>query len=177
MKLYRAGSGQHRRHRRLDHHRRAAGGDRRARRRPPNSRCAGQSTTPTAGAADNLTITAQDTYGNTATAYTGSHSLIFSGASASPGGNPDGHRLEPATDVAFGTRDPDRLQRRRRRATAGDDNGEMKLYKSGSTSVKATEGTITTPTAVTRDGRRRAPRRSSSSPPRPRRRSRRPATT
>ena len=39
-------------------------------------------TTPTAGAADNLTITALDTYGNTATSYTSSHSLTFAGASA-----------------------------------------------------------------------------------------------
>ena len=44
-------------------------------------------TTPAAGATDNLTITAQDAYGNTATTYTGSKSLTFSGASASPGGN------------------------------------------------------------------------------------------
>ena len=42
------------------------------------------STTPAAGAADNLTTTAFDTYGNVATAYTGSRSLTFSTASASP---------------------------------------------------------------------------------------------
>ncbi len=43
-------------------------------------------TTPTAGDADNLTVTAQDTYGNVTPTYTGSHSLTFSGASASPSG-------------------------------------------------------------------------------------------
>src|SRR4029077_6277573 len=47
--------------------------------RPPAA-----TTTPVAGEADNLTVSAQDTYGNVATAYTGSHDLTFSGASASP---------------------------------------------------------------------------------------------
>jgi alpha-tubulin suppressor-like RCC1 family protein len=37
-------------------------------------------TTPTAGATDNLSITAIDPYGNTASGYTGSHDLTFSGA-------------------------------------------------------------------------------------------------
>ena len=41
---------------------------------------------PAAGAADNLTTTAQDTYGNTTTSYSGAKSLTFSGASASPAG-------------------------------------------------------------------------------------------
>jgi len=109
---------------------------------------AAASATPTAGAVDELTTTAQDTYGNTATSYTGSHSLVFSGALASPSGtNPTVSDMTGA-DIAFGA------------ATALDftdgvakaseaDGGSMKLYKSGSTSVKATEGALTTPTAVT----------------------------
>ena len=40
--------------------------------------------TPVAGASVTLTTTAQDTYGNTVTTYTGSKSLTFSGASAEP---------------------------------------------------------------------------------------------
>jgi alpha-tubulin suppressor-like RCC1 family protein len=43
---------------------------------------AAATTTPTAGAADNLTITALDQYGNTATSYTGNKNLTFSGAGA-----------------------------------------------------------------------------------------------
>ncbi len=39
-------------------------------------------TTPTAGVADNLTVTAVDSFGNTVTSYTGSHTLTFSGSSA-----------------------------------------------------------------------------------------------
>ena len=106
------------------------------------------STTPTAGEADNLTTTAQDTYGNTATSYTGSKSLTFSGASESPSGTMPTVSNSAGTNVAFGS------------ATAttfnagvatvnGAKNGVMKLYKSGSTSLKATDGTLLTPTALT----------------------------
>ena len=38
------------------------------------------STTPTAGEADNLTITAKDASNNTVGTYSGAHSLIFEGA-------------------------------------------------------------------------------------------------
>jgi alpha-tubulin suppressor-like RCC1 family protein len=37
-------------------------------------------TTPIAGTTDNLSITALDAYGNTATSYTGAHNITFSGA-------------------------------------------------------------------------------------------------
>jgi hypothetical protein len=106
------------------------------------------SATPAAGAADNLTITAQDTYGNTDTSYAGSHNLVFSGASASPSGNVPVVTSSSGAEVAFGA------------ATAiefsagvavggGGVGGTIMLFKSGSTAVKATEGTVTTPTAVT----------------------------
>ncbi len=106
------------------------------------------SATPTAGAIDELTATAQDTYGNTATSYTGSHSLVFSGAGASPGGNTPTVSDSTGAGVAFGA--PTSLSFSAGVAKAAESkNGAMKLYKSGSTSVQATEGTITTPTAVT----------------------------
>ena len=54
-------------------------------------------TTPTAGAGDNLTITALDTYGNTATGYTGSKTLSFTGANASP------NNTNPTVTNASGT--------------------------------------------------------------------------
>lgn len=109
---------------------------------------AAATTTPAVGAANDLTITAQDAYGNTATSYTGSHSLVFSGAVASPGGNSPTVSDSAGKDVVFGT------------ATtivfsagvamgSGDANGEMYLYKSATAaSVKATEGSITN-TALT----------------------------
>ena len=102
------------------------------------------SATPTAGTLDALTTTAQDTYGNTATSYSGAHSLVFSGASASPAGNTPTVSDSSGADVAFGTATTVEFS-----AGVSNAGGGMKLYKSGSTSVKATEGAITTPTAVT----------------------------
>jgi hypothetical protein len=101
-----------------------------------------QSTTPTVGTGDDLTITAQDTYGNTATAYTGSHNLVFSGAVAGPGGNLPTVSDSAGNDIAFGTATPIVFSAGVATA-AGEVNGEMVLYKSATVaSVKATEGTI-----------------------------------
>ena len=103
-------------------------------------------TTPvTAGSANNLTTTAFDTYGNVATAYTGAHNLTFSGASASPGGNLPTVSDSAGTDVAFGTATPINFSEGVASASAGK-NGVMKLYKTGATSIKATDGTFTTAT-------------------------------
>lgn len=106
------------------------------------------SATPTVGAVDALTTTVQDTYGNTATSYTGLHSLVFSGASASPGGTTPTVSDSTGADVAFGAATNVEFTAGVASASEGNGGG-MKLYKSGSTSVKATEGAITTPTAVT----------------------------
>jgi hypothetical protein len=108
---------------------------------------AAASITPTAGAADNLTTTAQDTYGNTITTYTGSHNLVFSGASASPGGNTPTVSDSAGNAVAFGTATPISFSSGVASAS-GSLNGEMRLYKSGSTSVKVTEGSITSANAT-----------------------------
>jgi hypothetical protein len=108
---------------------------------------AAASATPTAGAVDELTTTAQDTYGNTSTSYTGSHSLVFSGASASPSGTNPTVSDSTGVDVAFGGATALEFTAGVAKASATA-NGGMKLYKSGATSVKATEGALTTPTAV-----------------------------
>jgi hypothetical protein len=98
-------------------------------------------TTPTAGAADNLTITAQDTYGNTATTYTGSHSLTFSGPSASPSGEVPTVSNSAGADIPIGSATAINF-------TAGvasvssTTNGVMKLYKSGAISLKVSDGTL-----------------------------------
>jgi hypothetical protein len=102
------------------------------------------SATPTAGAIDAVTTTAQDTYGNTATSYSGVHSLVFSGASASPSGTNPTVSDSSGADIAFGVATTVEFV-----AGVSSAGGSMKLYKSGATSVKATEGAITTPTAVT----------------------------
>src|SRR3982751_1695803 len=56
-----------------------------------------------AGGTSNLTITAKDEKGNTVTTYTGNHSLVFSGASASPGGNQPTVVSSSGTATNFGT--------------------------------------------------------------------------
>ena len=108
------------------------------------------STTPTAGAADNLTITAKDAKGGTVTTYTGSHSLTFSGASTGPNGTVPTVADNSGTATAFGSATALTF-------TAGvasvssTKNGVMKLYKSGATSIEASDGSISTatPLAVT----------------------------
>jgi hypothetical protein len=109
---------------------------------------AAASATPGAGAIDELTTTAQDTYGNTASSYSGPHSLVFSGASAGPAGNVPTVSDSTGADVAFGTATTIDFSAGVAKASEGVGGG-MKLYKSGSTSIKATEGALTTPTAVT----------------------------
>ena len=105
------------------------------------------STSPTAGAADNLTITAQDENNATVTTYSGSHNLAFTGASASPGGTSPTVSNSSGTAVAFGSTTAIGF-------TAGvasvssSKNGVMRLYRSGATSVSAGDGTIATATPV-----------------------------
>jgi hypothetical protein len=105
-------------------------------------------TTPAAGAADNLTVTAQDTYGNVATSYAGAKSITFSGASASPNGTAPTVSDSAGNDVAFGSATAIEFSAGVATVNAGK-NGAMKLYKIGSTSVKAGDGILTTPTALT----------------------------
>lgn len=105
------------------------------------------STTPTAGEVDNLTITARDAYGNVATSYTGSKSLTFSGATASPNGTVPTVADASGSNIAFGSVTAISFSAGVATADTGK-NGAMKLYKSGSTSIQATDGTLLTTTAL-----------------------------
>ena len=80
--------------------------------------------TPTAGVAFSETITALDAYGNTATAYTGSKTVAFSGPANSPGGTAPTY---PAS-VTF---------------ASGVGSASITLYDAQSTTLTATQGTIT----------------------------------
>jgi len=106
------------------------------------------SAAPVAGEADDLTITAADTYGNPSAAYSGAKSLTFSGASASPGGNTPTVSNSSGAEVAFGTATAIAFEEGLA-STAGVANGEMKLYKSGSTKVTVGDGTLTGSLTVT----------------------------
>jgi alpha-tubulin suppressor-like RCC1 family protein len=99
---------------------------------------AAASTTPAAGAADNLTITARDSYGNTATTYTGSHNLTFAGAGTIGSNNPTVTNSS-GTATNFGTATA--LSFTNGVATVtGSSNGVMKLYKAETASITVAEG-------------------------------------
>lgn len=104
-------------------------------------------TTPAAGAADNLTITAKDTNGATVTTFTGSHSLVFAGASNSPGGNAPTVVNSEGTAVAFGSATALTFTSGVA-GVASSKNGVLKVYRTGSASITATEGSLTTPTPL-----------------------------
>jgi hypothetical protein len=104
-------------------------------------------TTPVAGSASDLTISAVDTYGNPSSSYAGVKSLTFSGASASPGGNLPTVTNSAGAAVPFGGATAIEFEEGLA-STEGVANGEMLLYKSGSTSLKATDGVLTNSTAL-----------------------------
>lgn len=108
-------------------------------------------TTPVAGAADDLTIVAVDTYGNTAAAYAGPHQLTFSlttGSTSSPSGDVATVTDSSGAAVPFGTATTIEFEAGVATA-AGIANGEMTLYRSGAHSIKASEGALTNATALT----------------------------
>ncbi|MHA8054283.1 hypothetical protein, partial [Aquirufa sp. OSTEICH-129A] len=91
----------------------------------------GVSATQTAGTAQTITLTAKDASGNTATTYTGSKSLTFSGANASinPVTNPTvaGTNLGTATSISF---------------TNGVATASLELFKAETIDLAATDATI-----------------------------------
>jgi hypothetical protein len=100
------------------------------------------STTPTAGATDNLTITAKDTWLNTATGYTGDKSLTFGGASNAPNGTHPTVANKTGSAINFGT--VTTITFASGVATvSGSNNGVMTLYKSETASVTVSDGSIT----------------------------------
>jgi hypothetical protein len=103
-------------------------------------RLAAVTTTPTAGQADLLTITALDQYGNTATSYTGSQNLTFSGAGMAGTTHPTVTNSS-GTATAFGTATA--ISFTNGVSTLG---GVMTLYKAETANISATGGGYTTNT-------------------------------
>ena len=98
------------------------------------------STTPTAGAADNLTVTAIDAYGNTATSYTGSKNLTFGGASAIGSFTPT---VTNASGTAINFGSATAISFTSGQATvSGSSNGQMALYKATTSPIVVSDGTI-----------------------------------
>jgi hypothetical protein len=106
-----------------------------------------ESATPVAGAADPLTITAQDAYGNMVTGHQGSKSLTFSGGSASGAGNLPTVSDSSGKAVAFGTATTISFNAGVAAVAAGA-NGAMRLYKTGAQSIGVAEGAITSATVT-----------------------------
>jgi hypothetical protein len=106
---------------------------------------AGTPTSAAAGAAINLTITAQDEAGGKVTTFTGTHSLTFSGAGNSPLGTPPSVAGNASTTgTTFGTATPLTFATGST-TVASSKNGVLKIYKPGEASITATEGSLTTP--------------------------------
>jgi hypothetical protein len=104
-------------------------------------------TTPAAGAADNLTITAQDAANNTVTSYTGDHSLTFSGAGTIGSSNPT-VTDKTGADVNFGASTSITFTNGVATVSAGA-NGAMTLVKAeGPITVNATDGSVGTTTGA-----------------------------
>jgi phosphoribosylcarboxyaminoimidazole (NCAIR) mutase len=97
-------------------------------------------TTPTAGQADNLTITAVDAAGNTVIGYTGSHSLTFSGAGTIGSFSPTVTNKSGAA-INFGTATAITFANGVAAVSAGS-NGAMTLYKAGTVTVSVTDTSI-----------------------------------
>ncbi len=100
------------------------------------------SATMTAGATQNLTITARDASGNTVTTYTGSKTLVFSGADSSlnPAVSPSVTNGSGAA-IAFGANTT--ITFASGVATvSGSNNGVMRLLRAQSAIISVTDGTI-----------------------------------
>jgi hypothetical protein len=100
------------------------------------------STTPVAGEADNLTITALDAFGNTAVSYTGSHSLTFGGAGNSPNANKPTVTTGAGVATAFATATAITFTNGVA-TTAGANNGVMVLYKAETANITVAAGVLT----------------------------------
>jgi uncharacterized membrane protein len=98
------------------------------------------STTPTAGVADSLTITALDAYGNTATSYTGAKNLTFGGANTIGTNKPTVSNGSGAA-TAFGTATSITFASGTAKVS-GANNGVMTLYKAETATVTVTDGSI-----------------------------------
>lgn len=101
------------------------------------------SLTPLAGEGDDLTLTAKDAYENTATSYSGTKSLTFSGAEESPGGTAPSVVDSTGSAVPFGAATTLSFVEGASSA-AGGRNGVMELTRAGATSVSASDGALTT---------------------------------
>ncbi|MCF8536937.1 MAG: fibronectin type III domain-containing protein [Candidatus Nanopelagicales bacterium] len=96
------------------------------------------SASQTAGASQDLTITAKDAGGNTATGYTGDKTITFSGASQAPDGQVATVEDKDGTTVAFGTGTVLTFTNGVATVSSGA-NGVMTLYAAESATIVVTD--------------------------------------
>jgi hypothetical protein len=102
-------------------------------------------TSLSAGTANPLTITAKDTTGNTATSYSGIKTLSFTGASASPDATAPEVKDRTGTTRNFSSTPNTPLNFSSGVSTvSGGSNGMMRLYRVGTDTIVAFDGTIMT---------------------------------
>ena len=101
------------------------------------------SSTPIAGAADQLTLTAYDTYGNVATGYNATDNFTFSGASNGPNGDHPTVTNDVPTAINFGSTTA--ISFSNGVANQASQGGTMVLYKAGSTTLSATDSSDSLP--------------------------------
>ena len=104
---------------------------------------AAASTTPTAGNANNLTITALDSDEKTVGSYSGDETLTFSGANDAPDGTHPTVTDKTGTPVAFGTGETITFAEGVA-SVSGSSNGVMRLYEATAANVAVSDGTIHT---------------------------------
>jgi hypothetical protein len=105
------------------------------------------SATPTAGEADNLTITAKDASNDTVGTYSGMHSLIFEGADVATNGEEPVVIDRSGVERSFG--EATEITFTEGKATVSSTtNGVMSLYKAEAAHIKVKEGTLNNGTGL-----------------------------
>lgn len=107
---------------------------------------AAATTGPTAGASDNLTITALDGANNVLTTYVGSHNLVFGGATTIGTFTPSVVNTNGVT-TTFGATTAINFTNGVATVSAGR-NGVMTLYKAESATITVTDGTLNNGTGL-----------------------------
>jgi hypothetical protein len=107
---------------------------------------AAATTSPTAGASDNLTITALDGANNVVTTYTGSRNLVFGGASVTGTFSPSVVNSAGVT-TTFGATTAITFTNGVATVSAGR-NGVMTLFKAESATITVTDGTLNNGTGL-----------------------------
>ncbi|RKY36039.1 MAG: hypothetical protein DRP78_04635, partial [Candidatus Omnitrophota bacterium] len=97
----------------------------------------GETSTISAGASRQITITAYDPQGNITTGYSGDMNIIFSGANLSPSAQSPTCSNSSSTDIDFGTQTLVTF-------SSGVGTAALKVYKAESVSIKATSGSVAT---------------------------------